>query len=154
MPRSECTGWEPAAVTRSTRRCRRRSPSLPDGVADVDLAPLLCAGIIGHRALRRAGLPHGGRLGLYGFGGSAHLCAQVALAEGTTVHVMTRGAAAWRLELGAASAQDAYARPPEPLDSAILFAPVGELVPVALRALDRGGVLAYPLSRAVEALPI
>ncbi|MEU1939325.1 hypothetical protein ACH49O_35630 [Streptomyces coeruleorubidus] len=85
----------------------------------MDLAPLLCAGIIGHRALRRAGLPHGGRLGLYGFGGSAHLCAQVALAEGTTVHVMTRGAAALRLalELGAASAQDAYARPPKRLGS-------------------------------------
>ncbi|MET9527121.1 hypothetical protein [Streptomyces coeruleorubidus] len=61
--------------------------------------PLLCAGIIGYRALRRAGLPPGGRLGLYGFGGSAHLCAQVALAEGATVHVMTRGAAARRLAL-------------------------------------------------------
>ncbi|MFH8498495.1 hypothetical protein [Streptomyces coeruleorubidus] len=89
-------------------------------------------------------MPPGGRLGLYGFGGSAHPCAQLALAEGATVYVMTRGAAARRqaLELGAASAQDAYARPPEPLDSAILLAPVGELVPVALRALDRGGVLA------------
>ncbi|WP_308432484.1 zinc-binding alcohol dehydrogenase family protein [Streptomyces coeruleorubidus] len=115
---------------------------LPDGVPDVDLAPLLCAGIIGHRALRRAGLPPGGRLGLYDFGGSGHLCAQVAFTEGATVHVMTRGAAARRpaLELGAVSAQDVYARPPEPLDSAILFAPAGELVPVAEgRAVRRGG---------------
>ncbi|MFD9204381.1 zinc-binding alcohol dehydrogenase family protein, partial [Streptomyces anthocyanicus] len=82
-------------------------------------------------------------LGLYGFGGSAHLCAQVALAQGATVHVLTRDPAARRLalDLGAASAAGAYDAPPEPLDSAILFAPVGDLVPVALRALDRGGVL-------------
>ena len=86
----------------------------------------------------------GGRLGIYGFGGSAHLAAQVALFEGATVHVMTRSAAAQALalDLGAASAGDAYDEPPEPLDAAILFAPVGELVPVALRALDRGGTLA------------
>lgn len=116
---------------------------LPEDQDPQRLAPLLCAGIIGYRALRRASLPPGGRLGLYGFGGSAHLCAQVALAQGATVHVMTRGEASRRLalELGTASAQDAYASPPEPLDSAILFAPVGDLVPVALRALDRGGVL-------------
>ena len=144
-PRSEYTGWcADGGYAEYTTVPAAFAYRLPDGVPDVALAPLLCAGIIGHRALRRAGLPPGGRLGLYGFGGSAHLCAQVALAEGATVHVMTRGAAARRLalELGAASVQDAYARPPEPLDSAILFAPVGELVPVALRALDRGGVLA------------
>lgn len=117
---------------------------LPDGVDDVTAAPLLCAGIIGFRALRRTSLPPGGRLGLYGFGGSAHLCAQVALAEGARVHVLTRDAAARRLalDLGCASAGGAYEAPPEPLDGAILFAPVGDLVPVALRALDRGGVLA------------
>ncbi|MDD9349080.1 zinc-binding alcohol dehydrogenase family protein [Mumia sp.] len=117
---------------------------LPDDVAAVSLAPLLCAGIIGYRALRRAALPEGGRLGLYGFGGSAHLCAQVAIAAGATVHVLTRDAAAQRLalDLGAASAGGAYDAPPEPLDAAVLFAPVGDLVPVALRALDRGGVLA------------
>lgn len=116
---------------------------LPAGYEDAELAPLLCAGIIGYRALERAGLPQGGRLGIYGFGGSAHLTAQVALARGATVHVMTRGAQAQRLalELGAASATEAYGAPPEPLDSAILFAPVGDLVPVALRALDRGGIL-------------
>lgn len=107
-------------------------------------APLLCAGIIGYRALRRAELPPGGRLGIYGFGGSAHLTAQIALAEGATVHVMTRAAAArtLALELGCASAQDASDAPPEPLDAAILFAPAGELVPVALEALRPGGTLA------------
>jgi propanol-preferring alcohol dehydrogenase len=116
---------------------------LPDGYDDVELAPLLCAGIIGFRALRRVDLPRGGRLGIYGFGGSAHLAAQVALAQGATVHVLTRGREAQRLalDLGAASAGDAYDSPPEPLDGAILFAPAGELVPVVLRALDRGGIL-------------
>ncbi|MFE3249868.1 zinc-binding alcohol dehydrogenase family protein [Streptomyces sp. NPDC059209] len=108
------------------------------------LAPLLCAGIIGYRALRRAALPEGGRLGIYGFGASAHLAAQVALAEGATVHVLTRSARARELalSLGAASAGGAYGRPPEPLDAAVLFAPVGDLVPVALEALDRSGTLA------------
>jgi propanol-preferring alcohol dehydrogenase len=118
--------------------------ALPEMFDDVEAAPLLCAGIIGYRALQRANLPDGGRLGIYGFGGSAHLTAQVALARGARVHVMTRSAEARRLalELGAASAQDADAPPPEPLDSAILFAPVGTLVPPALVALDRGGTLA------------
>jgi alcohol dehydrogenase, propanol-preferring len=116
---------------------------LPDGYDDAELAPLLCAGIIGYRALQRAELPPGGRLGIYGFGGSAHLATQVALARGATVHVMTRGAQARRLalELGAASAGDAADSPPEPLDAAIMFAPVGELVLPALAALDRGGTL-------------
>ncbi len=117
---------------------------LPDVLDDLDAAPLLCAGIIGFRALRRTELPPGGRLGIYGFGGSAHLTAQVALAEGATVHVMTRSAEARDLArgLGAASVQGAADRPPEPLDAAILFAPVGTLVPPALEALDRGGTLA------------
>lgn len=116
---------------------------LPSGYTDTELAPLLCAGIIGYRALMRAGLPDGGRLGIYGFGGSAHLTAQVALAQGAEVHVMTRGekARALALSLGAASAQGADERPPVPLDAAILFAPVGDLVPPALEALDRGGTL-------------
>jgi len=117
---------------------------LPENYPDTELAPLLCAGIIGFRALRRADLPPGGRLGVYGFGASAHLATQVALAEGGRVHVLTRSEPARRLalELGAASAGDAYDPPPEPLDSAVLFAPVGDLVPVALAALDRGGTLA------------
>ncbi|MEU7059530.1 zinc-binding alcohol dehydrogenase family protein [Streptomyces sp. NPDC046197] len=143
-PASRYTGWDAdGGYAEYTTVPAAFAYRLPGEVDDVALAPLLCAGIIGYRALRRASLPPGGRLGLYGFGGSAHLCAQVALAEGATVHVMTRGAAAQRLalELGAASAGDAYGLPPEPLDAAILFAPVGDLVPVALRALDRGGVL-------------
>jgi alcohol dehydrogenase, propanol-preferring len=117
---------------------------IPEVFTDDAAAPLLCAGIIGFRALRRSGLRPGGRLGIYGFGGSAHLAAQVALYEGATVHVLTRSADARRLalELGASSAGDASDPPPESLDAAILFAPVGDLVPVALAALDRGGVLA------------
>ncbi|WP_193384360.1 zinc-binding alcohol dehydrogenase family protein [Streptomyces davaonensis] len=144
-PGSRYTGWDAdGGYAEYTTVPAAFAHPLPGDLADVALAPLLCAGIIGYRALRRAGLPPGGRLGLYGFGGSAHLCAQVALAEGARVHVRTRGAAARRLalELGAASAGEVHEPLPEPLDSAIMFAPVGELVPVALRALDRGGVLA------------
>jgi propanol-preferring alcohol dehydrogenase len=117
---------------------------LPARFDDEHAAPLLCAGIIGYRALRRAAVPPGGRLGIYGFGASAHLTAQVALAQGATVHVLTRSEEARRLalELGAHSAGAADAAPPEPLDAAILFAPAGDLVPVALEALDRGGTLA------------
>jgi len=117
---------------------------LPDRYTDTELAPLLCAGIIGYRALLRAELPAGGRLGIYGFGGSAHLTAQVALAQGAEVHVMTRGEKAQELALalGAASAQGSYDPPPVALDSAILFAPVGDLVLPAMEALDRGGTLA------------
>ena len=117
---------------------------LPAAFDDESAAPLLCAGIIGYRALQRAELPAGGRLGIYGFGASAHLAAQVALAQGATVHVLTRSADARRhaLDLGVASAGAPDEAPPEPLDSAILFAPAGGLVPVALAALDRGGTLA------------
>jgi alcohol dehydrogenase, propanol-preferring len=117
---------------------------VPDAFGDEEAAPLLCAGIIGFRALRQSMLPPGGRLGVYGFGGSAHLATQVAIHEGATVHVMTRGAAARQLarSLGAASTQGAADPPPEPLDAAILFAPAGELVLPALGALDRGGTLA------------
>ena len=117
---------------------------LPDDFTDEQAAPLLCAGIIGYRALRRSRLPSGGRLGIYGFGASAHLAAQIAIREGATVHVLTRSEEARQLalELGASSAGDATDRPPELLDAAILFAPVGTLVPVALSALDRGGTLA------------
>jgi propanol-preferring alcohol dehydrogenase len=117
---------------------------LPAGYADTELAPLLCAGIIGYRSLLRAELPSGGRLGLYGFAGSAHITAQVALAQGAEVHVMTRGAEARELalSLGAASAQGAADPPPVRLDAAIMFAPVGDLVLPALEALDRGGTLA------------
>jgi propanol-preferring alcohol dehydrogenase len=117
---------------------------LPEEYDDEHAAPLLCAGIIGYRALKRAELPPGGRLGIYGFGASAHLAAQVALAQGSRVHVLTRSEDAQRLALalGVQSAGPDDAAPPEPLDAAILFAPVGDLVPVALAALDRGGTLA------------
>jgi propanol-preferring alcohol dehydrogenase len=117
---------------------------LPAGLSDEHAAPLLCAGIIGYRALRCAAVPPGGRLGIYGFGGSAHLTAQIALAQGLRVHVFTRGEGNRRLaaELGADSVGGAADPSPEPLDGAVLFAPAGELVPVALRALDRGGTLA------------
>ena len=144
-PESRYTGWDadggyaefatvPAAFAHH----------LPSGYSDAELAPLLCAGIIGYRSLLRAELPPGGRLGLYGFGGSAHITAQVALAQGAEVHVMTRGDEARKLalELGAASAQGVADPPPVPLDAAILFAPVGDLVLPALEALDRGGTLA------------
>lgn len=117
---------------------------IPAVFSDREAAPLLCAGIIGYRSLRRAALRPGGRLGIYGFGGSAHLTAQVAIYEGATVHVMTRAPEARQLALalGCESAQGADDPPPEPLDAAILFAPVGSLVPAAMAALDRGGRLA------------
>ena len=117
---------------------------LPQGYSNAELAPLLCAGIIGYRALKRADLPPGGRLGLYGFGGSAHLAAQVALAQGASLYVMTRGEKSQELarSLGAAFVGGAADMPPEPLDAAILFAPVGDLVLPAMAALDRGGTLA------------
>ncbi|HET9728772.1 MAG TPA: zinc-binding alcohol dehydrogenase family protein, partial [Acidimicrobiia bacterium] len=116
---------------------------IPEGFADDVAAPLLCSGIIGYRALQRSRMFPGARVGIYGFGASAHLAAQIALHRGAIVHVLTRSVAAQQLalELGCASADDAFATPPEPLDAAVLFAPVGELVPVALRALDRGGTL-------------
>jgi propanol-preferring alcohol dehydrogenase len=116
----------------------------PVDLTDEEVAPLLCAGIIGYRALRLASVPPGGVLGIYGFGGSAHLTAQVALAQGLRVHVLTRGARNRELAvaLGVDFVGGATDAPPEPLDGAILFAPAGELVPVALRALDRGATLA------------
>ncbi len=145
-PNSLYTGWDAdGGYAEYTTVPAAFAYRLPTVGTDVELAPLLCAGIIGYRVPRcRASLPEHGRLGLYGFGDSAHLVAQVAVAQGATVHALTRGEASRRLalQLGATSAGDAYDSPPEPLDSAILFAPVGDLVPVAMRALDRGGVLA------------
>jgi propanol-preferring alcohol dehydrogenase len=139
------TGWDDdGGYAEYATVDERYAYALPDAFADEAAAPLLCAGIIGYRALRRAALPPGGRLGIYGFGASAHLAAQVARFEGARVHVMTRSPDAQRLalELGAASARGADEPPPEPLDAAILFAPAGGLVPVALAALDPGGTLA------------
>jgi alcohol dehydrogenase, propanol-preferring len=118
--------------------------ALPEAIDDVPAAPLLCAGIIGYRALRRAELPPGGRLGILGFGSSAHITAQIALAQGAEVHVMTRGESARQLalRLGAAWSGGPRETPPVELDSAIVFAPAGDLVPVALRAVGRGGTVA------------
>jgi alcohol dehydrogenase, propanol-preferring len=144
-PASTYTGWDiPGGYAEYLLAADAYVHRLPSGFTDPELAPLLCAGIIGYRALVRAQVPPGGTLGLWGFGGSAHLTAQVAMAQGAAVHVFTRAAAARELALGlgAASAQDSFDPAPEPLDSAIIFAPVGNLVPAALRALDRGGVLA------------
>jgi propanol-preferring alcohol dehydrogenase len=144
-PRSLYTGWDADggyaefAVVPSAFAYR-----VPPGLPDDQTAPLLCAGIIGYRALRRASVPPGGRLGIYGFGASAHITAQIAVAQGAELHVLTRDPAArdLALALGAASAGGADDPPPVPLDSAILFAPVGDLVPVALAGLERGGTLA------------
>ena len=117
---------------------------LPPETSDEHAAPLLCAGIIGYRSLLAAAVPTGGVLGIYGFGGSAHLTAQIALHLGMRVHVLTRGAPNQDLarSLGVESVGEAADMPPEPLDGTILFAPAGDLVPVALRALDAGGTLA------------
>ena len=117
---------------------------LPDNFPDLAAAPLLCAGIIGYRALKISAIRPGGRLGLYGFGASAHLAIQLARHWNCEVFVFTRGAGHRELakELGAAWVGQAEDTPPAPLDSAIIFAPAGNLVPEALRALNKGGTLA------------
>lgn len=116
---------------------------LPEGYPDVQAAPLLCAGLIGYRSLRLAG--PGERLGLYGFGAAAHVLIQVARHQGRRVYAFTRpgdtAGQAFARELGAEWAGSSEQLPPEPLDAAILFAPVGALVPLALRATAPGGVV-------------
>lgn len=139
------TGWDfDGGYAEATLVDERFAYRIPEALTDTQAAPLLCAGIIGYRALRATRLRPGGRLGLYGFGGSAHLVAQIALAEGAELYVATRAEDSRRLaaELGAVWTGGAAEAPPEPLDGAILFAPAGELVLPALAALDRGGVLA------------
>lgn len=118
--------------------------AIPEAIADVAAAPLLCAGIIGYRALRRSEVARGGRLGIYGFGSSAHVTLQVALHRGIEVYVATRGAGHRRLalELGASWAGEATEIPPLALDGAVVFAPAGELVLPALRSLRPGGTCA------------
>jgi propanol-preferring alcohol dehydrogenase len=118
--------------------------AIPSGFDDAEATPLLCAGIIGYRALRRSQVPRGGRLGLYGFGSSAHITLQVARHWGCAVYVATREPARQRLalDLGAAWAGRPGDALPHRLDAAIVFAPVGALVPVALRDLDKGGTVA------------
>jgi propanol-preferring alcohol dehydrogenase len=117
--------------------------ALPDGYEDVHAAPLLCAGLIGYRALRLAGDAEA--IGLYGFGSSAHIVCQVAAAQGRRVFAGTRAGddegQAFARSLGAVWAGDAPAGPPEELDAVILFAPTGDLVPAALRHIRKGGVV-------------
>jgi propanol-preferring alcohol dehydrogenase len=117
---------------------------IPQAIGDEEAAPLLCAGIIGYRALKRAEVKPGSTVGLYGFGGSAHIAIQIARYWGCRVFAMTRGGTHRELaeKMGADWVGKAGDAPPAPLESAILFAPAGDLVPTAMRALDRGGVLA------------
>jgi propanol-preferring alcohol dehydrogenase len=116
---------------------------MPEGYGDAEAAPLLCAGLIGHRSLVAAGDAR--RLGIYGFGAAAHIVCQVAVWQGREVYAFTRpgddSAQAFARKLGARWAGDSAASPPEPLDAAILFAPVGALVPAALRATAKGGTV-------------
>jgi propanol-preferring alcohol dehydrogenase len=115
--------------------------AIPDEYEDAHAAPLLCAGLIGYRALRMAG--DGRLLGIYGFGAAAHIIVQVAVWQGRQVYAFTRGgdheAQCFARELGAVWAGDSNEAPPDALDAAIIFAPVGALVPAALRAVRRGG---------------
>jgi propanol-preferring alcohol dehydrogenase len=139
------TGWDrdggfaDAIAIRASAALR-----LPAGFADIDSAPLLCGGVIGYRSLRVSGIAPGGRLGLYGFGASALIAIQVARHWGCEVHVATRAdrERARALALGAASVGGYDDPPPHPLDAAITFAPSGDVVVAALRAVDRGGTVA------------
>ncbi|HXY36197.1 MAG TPA: zinc-dependent alcohol dehydrogenase family protein [Planctomycetaceae bacterium] len=118
--------------------------AIPDAFDDVHAAPLLCAGIIGYRSLKRADLPPGGRLAMYGFGSSAHIILQIVLARGSEVYVVTRGESHRQLarEMGATWVGETSAGMPAKVNSAIMFAPAGNLVPDALTQLDKGGTLA------------
>ena len=117
---------------------------LPEGFSDVEATPLLCGGVIGYRALKLSGVRPGERLGLYGFGSSAHMVIQIARRWGCQVYVFTRSEEHRRhaLELGAAWVGEARDTPPDSLDSSIIFAPAGWIVPEALRVLRKGGTLA------------
>ncbi|HEY1866841.1 MAG TPA: zinc-dependent alcohol dehydrogenase family protein [Candidatus Cybelea sp.] len=144
-PNARFTGWDSdGGYAEYAVVSEEFAYSLPPNIGDEHAAPLLCAGIIGYRAIERAGILPGATVGLYGFGGSAHLAIQVLKHWKCRVFVMSRGGIHRDLaeELGADWIGDAMASPPASLDAAILFAPAGELVPPALRALDRGGILA------------
>ncbi|MDT6981467.1 zinc-dependent alcohol dehydrogenase family protein [Levilactobacillus zymae] len=144
-PHSQYTGWDhDGGYAQYVTVPEGFAYRIPARLDSVTAAPLLCAGIIGYRAFERANVPAGGSLGLYGFGGSAHITAQIAIAQGIAVHVFTRGKDAQKfgLQLGAVSAQGAYDPSPVKLDSAIMFAPVGDMVPNELANLAKGGTLA------------
>ncbi|PYS84221.1 MAG: alcohol dehydrogenase [Acidobacteria bacterium] len=145
--RAEFTGWtRDGGYAEFVAAPARFVYRLPEGFDDVQAAPLLCAGIIGYRALRLTGLREwkGARLGIYGFGAAGHVCIQIARSRGAEVYVLTRDRERHRAlaaELGATWTGGASDDPPVKLDAAIIFAPAGELVPVALKSLDRGGAL-------------
>jgi alcohol dehydrogenase, propanol-preferring len=144
-PRSKYTGWDAdGGFAEFAVVPQDYAYAIPAYSPVEQIAPLLCAGIIGYRSLVRAKLPPGGRLGIYGFGSSAHLTAQLAAAQGAEIFVLTRGEGNQALarELGAAFVGGALDAPPVLLDSAIVFAPAGELVPLALQALKPGGTVA------------
>jgi propanol-preferring alcohol dehydrogenase len=137
-----------AGYTVADARYAFKLPGAYDAYSDAEAAPLLCAGLIGYRSLKLACAPSGGRLarlGIYGFGAAAHIVAQVAKAQGQEVFAFTRQddrpAQDFARNLGAVWAGGSDQAPPEPLDAAILFAPVGALVPAALRAVRKGGVV-------------
>lgn len=144
---AEFTGWTvPGGYAELCLADAGFTYPIPEGFSDLAAAPLLCAGIIGYRSLQMTGLGArcpGARLGIYGFGAAGHVVIQLARARGAEVYVATRDERHQRLaaSLGAVWVGGAAAAPPALLDAAILFAPAGELVPVALRALDAAGVL-------------
>lgn len=144
-PNARFTGWDHDGGYAEYAVVREDfAYALPPSIDDEHVAPLLCAGIIGFRAIKRAAVLPGATVGLYGFGGSAHLALQVLKHWNCRVFVMSRGGVHRELaqELGADWIGEAVEAPPSPLDAAILFAPAGDLVPAVLRALDRGGILA------------
>jgi propanol-preferring alcohol dehydrogenase len=143
-PSSAYTGWDAdGGYAELTTVPAAFAYPLPADTDPVATAPLLCAGIIGYRALARAAVPPGGLLGLYGFGSSAHLTAQLAQAAGARIAVMSRGENDRQLarELGAVFVGGTRDQPPEPLDAAIVFAPAGIIVPAALTATAPGGTV-------------
>ncbi len=146
--RARYTGYQiDGGYARFTVADHRYAFRLPEGPSDVELAPLMCAGLIGYRSYRMAidSALGAGRIGLYGFGAAAHILAQVARHDGREVYAFTKpgddSGQRFARELGAVWAGGSDERPPEPLDAAILFAPVGDLVPTALRAVARGGAV-------------
>jgi propanol-preferring alcohol dehydrogenase len=144
-PDSSYTGWDAdGGFAEYATVPAAYAYEIPERYSDEQAAPLLCAGIIGYRALRRAQLPPGGRLGIFGFGASAHITAQIALAEGAELYVLSRGERGRRLasDMGAVFVGESHETPPERLDAAIVFAPAGDVVPVALDSVGRGGTVA------------
>jgi len=135
---------EPGCFAEQVKIREEYAYALPDGMDDLHVAPLLCAGIIGYRALRQADVGRDERVGLYGFGSSAHIALQVARARGNEVYVVTRGERHRELAraMGAAWVGDSGRKPPEHLDRAVIFAPAGNLIPEALEAVRWGGTVA------------